>query len=121
MKYLLILFTSVLFSQNMKKDTLFVSLNKVNIENLGEKSFNGKKIIIRKQIYFDSLILNLKKSCKSLKRKAHKGNIIEFNHFIDMDLTNFINQMEKFAIFIIYDKKKYYEIKDFIYYDRTQE
>lgn len=121
MKYLLILFTTVLFSQNMKKDTLFVSLNKVNIENLGKKSFNGKMIIVRKQIYFDSLTLNLNKSCKSLKRKAHRDNTIEFNHFINMDLRSFINQMEKFVIFLIYDKKKYYEIKDFIYYDRTQE
>lgn len=121
MKYLLILFTTILFSQNMKKDTLFVALNKVNIENLGGKSFNGKRIIIKEQIYFDSLILSLNKSCKNLKRKADKSNTIEFNHFINMDLTDFINQMEKFVVFIIYDKKKYYEIKDFIHYSRTQE
>lgn len=124
MKYLLILFTTALFSQTTKQDTLFVNVDKadkINIESRKKESCNELKLTLKKQTYFDSLVLILNKSNKRLKRKVNKKNTIQFNDFINNDTTKFLNQMDQFVVFIIYNKKKYYEIKDFIYYEIAQE
>jgi hypothetical protein len=123
MKYLFLLFTSILFSQNTKQDTLYVYANKTDWnknESWNKKSFNEVELTLKKDNHFDSLVFTLEKSNKRLKRKVNKNNSILFKDFIKDEII-FFKLMEKFVIYIIYDKKKYYQIISSTHYGKIQE
>ena len=123
MKYLFLLFTTILFSQNAKQDTLYVYTFKTDLnknESWSKKSFNEVELTLKKYNHFDSLVFTLDKSGKQIKRKINKNNSILFKDFIS-DETKFFKQMENFIIYIIYDDKEYYQILSSIHYGITQE
>lgn len=119
MKYLLLLFAPILFSQHIKSDTLFIyNTNSLKIE---KKLLCNERIIhIGKQTHFDSLILTLKKRNNNLKSNVKKENTFLMNEFLEMNFVELLNFMSKNTVFII-DRKKYYEIKDYVLQDRVQE
>lgn len=123
MKYLILLFTTILFSQNTKQDTLYVYLNKTDLkknESWNKKSPNEVELSLKKHNHFDSLIFTLQKSKKRIKKNVTENETILFKDFI-IDETKFFNLIEKNTVYIIYDKKKYYQIINSIHYGITQE
>lgn len=118
MKYLILLFTTILFSQNTKQDTLYVYLNKTDLkknESWNKKSPNEVELSLKKHNHFDSLIFTLQKSKKRIKKNVTENETILFKDFI-IDETKFFNLIEKNTVYIIYDKKKYYQIINSIHY-----
>jgi hypothetical protein len=123
MKYLLILFTSLVFSQKSTYiDTVYINFSKltdkVSCEGCEKSECPIIKLTLRNVRNYDSLVFYLKKIPKF---KINRVNIIGINDFAEKLNFNLLKNLHKQNIYFIYDKKQFYTIDAIIIHERTQE